>query len=81
VPAVRNEDIARQYAERQDADRAKLERMSMYAQGGGCRWKMLLEYFSEGEGFEACGTCDNCVQPPEQQIAPPVARERMSYSR
>ena len=39
----------------QGGDRNKLEKMSAYAQSGACRWKMLLDYFSEGEGFERCG--------------------------
>jgi ATP-dependent DNA helicase RecQ len=41
-----------------------------------CRWKIILEYFGEGEGFDRCGTCDNCVDPPELRIAPPVDRDR-----
>jgi ATP-dependent DNA helicase RecQ len=79
VPAAQIEAIARQYAARQDGDRDKLERMSLYAQSGQCRWKSLLDYFSEGEDFERCGTCDNCVNPPEQQYEPPVSRERQDY--
>ena len=65
----RLEDIAAQYAARLDADRAKLERMASYAQSAACRWKMLLEYFAEADGFDRCGTCDNCVEPLEQRIA------------
>jgi ATP-dependent DNA helicase RecQ len=73
------EAIAQQYAARQDGDRQKLERMSLYAQGGQCRWKSLLEYFDEADGFERCETCDNCVQPPEQQHEPPRDRERQAF--
>jgi superfamily II DNA helicase RecQ len=40
-----------------------------------CRWKLLLDYFSEGEGFEGCGACDNCRRPPEEQFTPPVDEE------
>ena len=69
------EQVAREYAERKDADRQKLERMAAYAQSGTCRWKMLLDYFSEGEDFERCGECDNCRRPPEQQFTPPVDEE------
>ena len=53
---------------RRENDRAKLERMTAYAHGARCRWKMILDYFGEGAGFERCGTCDNCVHPPK---APP----------
>jgi ATP-dependent DNA helicase RecQ len=70
------EEIAGRYAARQQADRDKLHRMALYAQSAGCRWKLLLEYFNEADGFDRCGTCDNCVHPLEAQIAPPVNRER-----
>jgi RecQ family ATP-dependent DNA helicase len=50
--------------ERHQAAREKLERMTSYAHGARCRWKMLLEYFDEAAGFEQCGRCDNCVAPP-----------------
>jgi ATP-dependent DNA helicase RecQ len=78
-PAERLEAIARQYAERQDADRAKLERMTSYAQSALCRWKLLLEYFGEADGFDRCGRCDNCVTPMEDRLAPPVDRDRPSF--
>ena len=36
-----------------------------YAVSGFCRWKLLLDYFSdEVEGFEKCCKCDNCLNPP-----------------
>ena len=60
--------IAREYQTRQDADRVKLESMSSYAQSALCRWKLLLDNFAEGEGFEKCGTCDNCVTPLEERL-------------
>jgi ATP-dependent DNA helicase RecQ len=69
------EQVAREYAERKDADRQKLERMSLYAQSGMCRWKLLLDYFSAGDAFEGCGECDNCRRPPETQFTPPVDEE------
>ena len=69
------EQVAREYAERKEGDRNKLERMSAYATSGACRWKLLLDYFSEGEDFERCGECDNCRRPPEQQFTPPVDEE------
>jgi len=64
--------IGKKPAERRDGERAKLERMIGYAQSAMCRWKLLLEYFSEADGFERCGQCDNCTQPPEERYAPPA---------
>jgi ATP-dependent DNA helicase RecQ len=78
IPMARIEEVAGQYAARQEADRDKLQRMALYAQTGQCRWKLLLEYFGEAEELDRCGTCDNCVEPPEQQYAPPVDRERQA---
>ena len=69
---ARLEDVAREYAERKEGDRLKLERMAAYAQSGSCRWKTLLEYFGEADAFERCGECDNCKRPPEQIYTPPV---------
>jgi ATP-dependent DNA helicase RecQ len=80
VPASRIEDVAREYSGRQDADREKLERMAGYAQSAMCRWKLILDYFTEGDGFERCGNCDNCVDPPEERLAPPVDRARVVAS-
>ena len=76
VSTEKLEQIAKEYAARQEGDRDKLERMALYAQTGQCRWKMLLEYFSEGDEVDACGLCDNCMRPPEELHAPPVNRER-----
>ena len=68
IPIDRLEAVARQYEQRQDGDRAKLERMAQYAQSAMCRWKLLLEYFGEAEDFDRCGACDNCVTPIEQRL-------------
>ena len=68
--------IAAQYEARAERDREKLEQMMHYAQSADCRWRLLLDYFDEGAGFEPCGYCDNCLHPPEAGIAPPVSRER-----
>ena len=62
------ERLAAEYAARQQGDRAKLESMSMYAQSALCRWKLLLDNFNESDGFERCGSCDNCLVPLEQRI-------------
>ena len=50
------------YRQKRESDRAMLERMVFYGQTGRCRWKVLLDNFGEVEGFESCGTCDNCVR-------------------
>jgi len=57
------EAIAEEQRESHEAEREKLERMTAYAHGADCRWKMILEYFGEGDDFERCGTCDNCRRP------------------
>ncbi len=65
----------REYAARRRNDEEKLERMILYGQSAGCRWRMLLDYFGEDEldpSFR-CDTCDNCVTPLETQIVPPGA--------
>jgi len=59
-----------------EGDRAKLQRMALYAQTAQCRWKELLSYFGEDGDFDVCGTCDNCTNPPDRQYTPPVDRER-----
>jgi ATP-dependent DNA helicase RecQ len=71
VPRDRLDEIASEYAARHDADREKLERMASYAQSALCRWKLILDYFAEGQDFDRCGVCDNCVDPPEARFAPP----------
>jgi ATP-dependent DNA helicase RecQ len=76
IDAASVEAVAREYAARMEGDRAKLQRMALYAQSPRCRWKELLSYFEDEEGVEACGNCDNCTNPPDRQYAPPVDRER-----
>jgi ATP-dependent DNA helicase RecQ len=65
---------ADEYRLRDERDRAALERMVFYAQTGFCRWRVLLEHFGEGEGFERCGRCDNCINPPLRRLTPPKRR-------
>jgi ATP-dependent DNA helicase RecQ len=69
--------LARQYEEKAEKDREKLERMMMYAQSAACRWKTLLDYFGDEPDFETCQTCDNCLHPLEDQIAPPQNPDRL----
>ncbi|HVG19142.1 MAG TPA: ATP-dependent DNA helicase RecQ [Blastocatellia bacterium] len=68
--------ISKQYEEKGEKDREKLERMMLYAQSGACRWKLLLEYFGEEEDSDRCGNCDNCLHPLEEQIAPPKDQDK-----
>ncbi|MCA1559152.1 MAG: ATP-dependent DNA helicase [Acidobacteria bacterium] len=79
VDGSRIEEVALLYTSRKEADRDKLQRMASYAQSADCRWKLLLEYFNETDGVEPCGTCDNCLQPAEQRLAPPVDRDRPAF--
>jgi ATP-dependent DNA helicase RecQ len=72
---ARLEDVARAYIERKEGDRAKLEKMTSYAQSAMCRWKLLLDYFNERDAVERCGECDNCRVPPEELHTPPVDAE------
>jgi len=53
-----------------------LERMVFYGQTGRCRWKVLLDNFDESEGFESCGTCDNCIRIAAALAAAERERER-----
>ncbi|MGE5523130.1 MAG: RecQ family ATP-dependent DNA helicase [Rhodospirillaceae bacterium] len=68
--------LAKSYRERAEADREKLERMMFYAQTTFCRWKVILEYFGEAEGFDRCGTCDNCLRPAAERYAASEAADR-----
>ena len=76
-PEVKRSDLrglADEYGRKSEADREKLERMIFYAQTAFCRWKVLLEYFEGTEDFERCGTCDNCVNPPQVK---PIKKVRL----
>jgi ATP-dependent DNA helicase RecQ len=55
--------------------------MEAYAQSATCRWKLLLDYFGETDGVEACGECDNCRNPLEAQHAPPIDEEARRQAR
>ncbi len=62
------------YEKKSERDHEALDRMVFYAQTGFCRWKVLLEYFSEQAEWEHCGNCDNCLKPPEEELSPVPAR-------
>lgn len=64
------------YQAKREHDKAQLERMVFYGQTGHCRWKVLQQHFDADEGFERCGTCDNCerlatheAEQAQQQVA------------
>jgi ATP-dependent DNA helicase RecQ len=75
------ERAAEQYRERGEKDREKLERVMLYGQSADCRWRLIHEYFGEEFESDACGHCDNCLEPLAEQLglnqtreaAPPVA--------
>jgi ATP-dependent DNA helicase RecQ len=59
------QELADIYAVKQEHDKESLESMVSYAVSGFCRWKVLLDYFSdEAPGFDKCCQCDNCRNPP-----------------
>ncbi len=62
--------LANASSEKDQHDRQSLEHMVSYAQSGYCRWKVLLEYFSEETEWEHCDHCDNCLEPPAGALAP-----------
>ncbi|WP_019140894.1 RecQ family ATP-dependent DNA helicase [Noviherbaspirillum massiliense] len=69
-------ELAHAYEKKGEHDREALERMVFYAQTGFCRWKVLLEYFGEEVDWDHCGSCDNCLQPPEQSLRPLSQRQQ-----
>ena len=71
------QQLADVYGLKHEHDKEALEAMVSYAVSGLCRWKVLLDYFSdEATGFDACCKCDNCRNPPvlapAHAVAPPV---------
>jgi len=54
----------RSYRDREERDRMTLEKMIQYAEGNGCRWQAVLEYFDDDALMASpCYRCD--VDPPE----------------
>jgi len=73
-PEMTREELARagqSYRDRQERNQLKLQQMVEYAEGGGCRWQTILDYFGSDElQTERCGHCDRCAGSP---IAQPTA--------
>jgi len=68
------------YQRKREHDKARLEQMVFYGQTGLCRWKVLREHFGEGQDFERCGTCDNCLRLSALQSQPPLPPEPAAES-
>jgi len=64
-----------QHELRREAKRERLRQMRDYAEAGGCRREMLLQYL--GDDFAGpCERCDNCEAASGQPIADPEAGTR-----
>jgi ATP-dependent DNA helicase RecQ len=63
-PDMTRDELARtgsSYRDRHERDLRRHEEMVGYAEGRGCRWQRLLDYFgSEGLPHDRCGHCDYC---------------------
>ncbi len=57
------------YQDKREQDKATLERMVFYAQTGQCRWRVLLDNFSEDPDFARCMHCDNCLRMARHETA------------
>ena len=51
------------YRDRAERDAAKLATLIGYAEGKGCRWRAVLDYFGDPEALAEgrCGHCDRCL--------------------
>ncbi len=58
-------------------ERARLASLGALVETGGCRRAILLRHFGEAPP-EACGNCDNCLNPPAAIDATNVARKFLS---
>jgi ATP-dependent DNA helicase RecQ len=55
------ERVGYSYRDRHERDLRRQQEMVGYAEGRGCRWQRLLDYFGgEGLPHERCGHCDYC---------------------
>jgi ATP-dependent DNA helicase RecQ len=80
VPGAELEALAKQYEDRSQADRERLDRMVQYAQTALCRWNLVVDYFGEAVEWERCGHCDACERPVETDLAPPESRETLPHA-
>jgi ATP-dependent DNA helicase RecQ len=63
--------------ERKRLERSKLDTLIGYCESTGCRRQTLLGYFGEAHPG-ACGSCDNCMQPPLSWDATVAAQKALS---
>jgi ATP-dependent DNA helicase RecQ len=74
-PGQAVKSAAEQHELRREAKRERLRQMRDYAEAGGCRREMLLQYL--GDDFDGpCGRCDNCEAATGQPAADPEAGTR-----
>ncbi len=64
-------------AERKRLEHRKLDALVGYCESMRCRRQVLLENFGERYA-DACGNCDNCLQPPEAWDGTEAARKALS---
>jgi ATP-dependent DNA helicase RecQ len=64
-------------ANRQAAERARLDALAGLVETAGCRRAILLRYFGESPD-ERCGNCDNCLNAPGVRDATETARKLLS---
>ncbi len=64
-------------ADRRPAERERLNTLAAFVEASGCRRAILLRHFGE-DPPEACGNCDNCLDPPKTIDATEVARKLLS---
>ena len=62
---------------RRPAERERLNTLAAFVEASGCRRAILLRHFGE-DPPEACGNCDNCLDPPATIDATEVARKLLS---
>jgi ATP-dependent DNA helicase RecQ len=67
-------ELAREWKQRGEADREKLQQLEAYARTALCRWRVLRQYFGEEESQERCGVCDNCRRGLAERADQPAAR-------
>ncbi|MBC9034661.1 DNA helicase RecQ [Sphingomonas sp. JC676] len=63
---------------RQAGERTRLSALGALVETGGCRRRILLKHFGEGDTPEQCGNCDNCLTPPAAIDATVTAQKFLS---
>ena len=69
--------VAEVEPQRQPGERQRLTALAGLVETTGCRRAVLLRHFGEQPG-EACGNCDNCLNPPTGTDATEIARKFLS---